>query len=93
MTTIEFKMKYADSALGYAWSLAKPLAYFGVLWVVFGQLFQRAHHVESFALYLIVGLVLYLFFIDAVGMALTSIVGRGALLRRLAFSPLVFPSP
>jgi ABC-2 type transport system permease protein len=88
---IEFKMKYSESALGYAWSLAKPLAYFGVLWIVFGRLFGDRTPVESFALYLIVGLVLYLFFIDAVGMALTSVVGRGSLLRRLAFSPLVLP--
>jgi ABC-2 type transport system permease protein len=62
-----------------------------VLWLVFGHLFDARTNVESFALYLIVGLVLYLFFIDAVGMALTSIVARGSLLRRLAFSPLVLP--
>ncbi len=91
VATIEFKMKYADSVLGYAWSLAKPLAYFGVLWLVFGRLFDARTSVESFALYLIIGLVLYLFFIDAVGMALVSIVARGSLLRRLAFSPLVLP--
>lgn len=91
VATIEFKMKYADSVLGYAWSLAKPLAYFGVLWLVFGHLFDARTSVESFALYLIIGLVLYLFFIDAVGMALASIVARGSLLRRLAFAPLVLP--
>lgn len=88
---IEFKMKYHESALGYAWSLAKPLAYFGVLWIVFQRVFAVRTPVDSFALYLIVGLVLYLFFIDGVGMALTSVVARGSLLRRLAFSPLVLP--
>ena len=88
---IEFKMKYAESVMGYAWSLAKPLAYFAVLWIVFAHVFDQKTSVENFALYLIVGLVLYLFFIDAVGMAMTSIVARGSLLRRLAFSPLVIP--
>ena len=91
VASIEFKMKYADSVLGYAWSIAKPLAYFAVLWLVFGHLFDARTSVDSFALYLILGLVLYLFFIDAVGMALTSVVARGSLLRRLAFSPLVLP--
>lgn len=27
---VEFKLKYAGSALGYVWSLAKPLSYFAV---------------------------------------------------------------
>ena len=31
----EFKLKYAGSVLGYVWSLAKPMAYFTVLWIVF----------------------------------------------------------
>ena len=86
---VEFKLKYADSALGYVWSLAKPLSYFAVLWFVFGRLFDAG--IENFALYLILGIVLYLFFVDACGMALTSIVYRGELLRRLAFPPIIVP--
>ena len=35
---IEFKAKYAGAALGYLWSIVKPLAYFGVLWLVFAHL-------------------------------------------------------
>ena len=89
IATIEFKLKYADSALGYLWSLAKPLSYFGVLWLVFGRLFDTG--IDNFPLYLLLGIVLYLFFVDACGMALTSIVYRGALLRRLAFPPIIIP--
>lgn len=91
IAAVEFKMKYADSAMGYLWSFAKPLAYFGVLWVVFGRLFAVGPRPQDFALYLIVGLVIYLFFVDAIAMALVSIATRGSLLRRLAFSPLVLP--
>jgi ABC-type polysaccharide/polyol phosphate export permease len=29
---IDFKARYTDAALGYIWSVVKPLAYFGVLW-------------------------------------------------------------
>ncbi|MDQ3823145.1 MAG: ABC transporter permease [Actinomycetota bacterium] len=89
IAAVEFKLKYADSALGYVWSLAKPLSYFGVLWLVFGRLFDTG--IERFPLYLLLGIVLYLFFVDACGMALTSIVYRGPLLRRLAFPPIVIP--
>ena len=89
---VDFKAKYAQSAMGYVWSLAKPLAYFAVLWLVFGHFFKLpGGEIESFALYLILGLVVYLFFIDAVGMALPAITSKGDLLRRLRFSPIVLP--
>lgn len=89
---VDFKMKYAQSGMGYVWSLAKPLAYFGVLWLVFGHFFKiGGGSIDNYGLYLIIGLVLYLFFIDAIGMALPAVTSKGALLRRLRFSPLVLP--
>jgi ABC-2 type transport system permease protein len=90
---VEFKLKYADSAMGYLWSLAKPLAYFGVLWLVFGHFLRiPGGRVENYPLYLLTGIVLYLFFIDAIGMTMTSIVDRGPMLRRIAMPPLVIPA-
>jgi ABC-2 type transport system permease protein len=89
MAGVEFKMKYVDSALGYVWSLAKPLAYFGVLWVVFGSLFKIS--IRNYGLYLLIGIVLFTFLTDAVGMMLPSILTRGSLLRRISFPPIVIP--
>lgn len=85
----EFKLKYAGSVLGYLWSLAKPLMYFTVLWVVFGSLFEPGIH--HFGLYLLIGIVLYTFLADAVTAALPSIVSAGPTLRRISFPPLVIP--
>jgi ABC-2 type transport system permease protein len=89
LASVQFKLKYVDSALGYLWSLAKPLAYFGVLWVVFGRFFDTG--VGRFPLYLLIGVVLFTFIVDAVGIALPSIVERGPLLRRISFPPIVIP--
>jgi len=86
---VQFKLKYVDSALGYLWSLAKPLAYFGVLWVVFGRFFDTG--VGRYPLYLLLGIVLFMFMTDAVGLALPSIVERGSLLRRISFPAVVIP--
>ena len=86
---VEFKMKYVDSALGYVWSLAKPLSYFAVLWVVFGRFFDTG--VRNFGLYLLLGIVLYTYLTDTVGMMLPSILYRAQLLRRIAFPPIVIP--
>jgi ABC-2 type transport system permease protein len=86
---VEFKMKYVDSALGYVWSLAKPLSYFAVLWVVFGRFFNTG--IRNFGLYLLLGIVLFTYLTDTVGMMLPSILNRAQLLRRIAFPPIVIP--
>jgi ABC-2 type transport system permease protein len=88
---IEFKAKYAGAALGYVWSIAKPLAYFGVLWLVFAHLLRTANQTHDFALFLLIGILLFTFFVDMVATMLPSIVEGGAILRRLAFPPILIP--
>jgi ABC-2 type transport system permease protein len=88
---IEFKAKYEGAVLGYIWSLVKPLAYFGVLWLVFAHLLRTANQTEDFALFLLIGVLLFTFFADSVGVMLPSIVLGGSVLRRLAFPPILVP--
>jgi len=89
----DFKLKYAGSLLGYLWSLVRPLSYFAVLWIIFGQFFKGVvTPVEHFPLYLLIGIVLYTFFIDAIGATLPSLVGRADLLRKLSFPRAVVPA-
>jgi ABC-2 type transport system permease protein len=88
---VDFKAKYDDAVLGYVWSLVKPLAYFGVLWLVFAHLLKTANQTEDFTLFLLIGILLFLFFIDAVSEMLPSIVHGGATLRRLSFPPVIIP--
>jgi ABC-2 type transport system permease protein len=91
IAAVEFKTKYVDSVMGYLWSFGKPLAYFGVLWLIFDRFLKTSGGIENFGVYLMVGIVLFTFFLDAVAAALPSIVTRGSILRRIAFSPLVLP--
>jgi len=88
---IDFKLKYADSAMGYVWSIVKPLSYFGVLWLVFGRIFRLGVGFDRYPLYLLTGIVLYTFFVDATGLTFPSLVKGSTILRKLAFPPLVLP--
>jgi len=85
----EFRLKYAGSLLGYVWSLAKPITYFAVLWIVFGSLFTSG--IERYPLYLLIGIVLNTFLIDAVSATLPSIVSKAPTIRRISFPPLIVP--
>jgi ABC-2 type transport system permease protein len=89
--TTDFKAKYTDAVLGYLWSLVKPLAYFGVLWLVFAHLLRTANQTSDFTLFLLIGILLFLFFIDSVSAMLPSIVEGGATLRRMAYPPALVP--
>ena len=87
---VEFKIKYADSMMGYFWSLAKPLCYFGVLLLVFGRLLG-ADQKHYYPVFLLVGILLFTFFVETIGQILPSIVGRGDTLRRMSFAPILIP--
>src|SRR5205814_10459441 len=55
------------------------------------HLLRTANETRHFTVYLLVGMLLYVFFVDAVTQMLPSIVARGSLLRRLAFPPILIP--
>jgi ABC-2 type transport system permease protein len=89
--SVEFKAKYAGAVLGYVWSIAKPLAYFGVLWLVFAHLLRTSNQTHDFTIFLLIGILLYTFFVDTVASMLSSIVDGGTIVRRLAFPPILIP--
>jgi ABC-2 type transport system permease protein len=92
LATVDFKLKYAGSALGYVWSVVKPLAFFTVLYLVFAKLFRLGEISDYYPLALLIGIVLYTFFADATNLAMSSIVARENLIRKLAFPRLIIPS-
>jgi ABC-2 type transport system permease protein len=91
LTRTDFKLRYGDSALGYVWTLIKPLAMFGVLYVVFGSFFKFGTAINNYPLFLLIGIVLWSFFADATSSTMMSIVSRSELLHRLSFPVRVIP--
>jgi ABC-2 type transport system permease protein len=85
LVSTEFKLRYQNSFLGYAWSLLKPLGLFSILYVVFTQIFKFGDEIPNFPVYLLLGIVLWTFFLEATMGALTSIVSRGDLIRKISF--------
>lgn len=81
----DFKLRYKHSLLGYMWSLLKPLFLFGILYVVFVKIVKVNYGVPHSGIYLLLGIVLWTFFAESTGGSVTSIVGRGDLLRKLNF--------
>jgi ABC-2 type transport system permease protein len=87
----DFKKTYFGTVLGYLWSIARPLMMFGVLLAVFTHVFHFASKVPHYPVFLLFDIVLYGFFQEATILAVSSIVGHEAVVRKTQFPRLVIP--
>jgi ABC-2 type transport system permease protein len=92
ISVTEFKRVYFGTVLGYLWSLIRPLMLFGVLLLVFTQVFRVGRNeVEHYAVYLLMGIVLYTFFSESTSNAVTSVVSQEGVVRKTQFPRAVIP--
>ena len=87
----DFKRTYLGTALGYLWSVARPLLLFGVLLTVFTQAFDLGDRVTQYPVLLLFNIVLFTFFQEATSQSVTSIVSQESVVRKTQFPRLVIP--
>lgn len=81
----DFKLRYKSSVLGYIWTLLRPLALFAVLYIVFVEFLHVGGNIPHYAVYLLLGVVFWNYFVEVTNNGVTSVVGRIELLRKLSF--------
>ncbi len=91
MVRTDFKLRYQGSILGYLWSLLKPLLLFLIMYIVFTKFLHIGKGVPNYPLSLLLGLVLWNFFIESTSSALQSIVSRGSLIRKINIPRYLIP--
>jgi ABC-2 type transport system permease protein len=91
LATTDFKLRFYGSALGYAWTLVRPFAMFGVIWFVFAEVVKAGNGVKNYPAYILMSMVLFQFFLGTVSACLSSLVDRQNLLRKMPFPRLVIP--
>lgn len=87
----EFKLRYFGSVLGYVWSLMRPLLFFGVLYLVFTKVFKLGKGIPHYPVYLLMGIVMWNFFIESTSGCVPCLLAREGLLRRVRFPRIVVP--
>ncbi|HMS92541.1 MAG TPA: ABC transporter permease [Candidatus Saccharibacteria bacterium] len=85
LAVTDFKIKYQGSIIGYAWSLVKPLAMFGVLYLVFTVFVRIGSGIQHYALYLLLGIVLWTYFADATTTSMRAVADKGDMMRKVYF--------
>ena len=91
LARMEFKLRFFGSVLGYLWQLMRPLLLFGVLYVVFTHFVKFNEGVPHFPAVLLTGIVIFTFFADATSGAVTSVLDRENLVRKIQFPRMVVP--
>ncbi|MES2092836.1 MAG: ABC transporter permease [Actinomycetota bacterium] len=97
LTSREVRGKYKRTVFGQLWSLANPLALMLIYTLVFGLLFQsnplpgNPSGLDVFALWLLSGLLPWIFFSSVVSSGAGSLVGNANLIQKVSFSRIVLP--
>jgi ABC-2 type transport system permease protein len=87
----DFKLGYHGTVLGFVWSLLRPLLLFGILLVVFTQIFRFGDSVENYAGMLLLNVMLFGLFQESTIAAVQSVVDNEGVVRKMQFPRLVIP--
>ena len=85
----DFKTKYKRSVLGMFWSFLNPLLMMCVQYFVFSTIFKN--DIPNYAVYLLIGIVVFNFFSEACGMALNSIISNAGLIKKVYMPKYIYP--
>jgi len=91
LAVTDWKLRFYGSALGYFWSLLRPLLLFAMLLFVFSQIVRIGGDVEDYPVVLLIGVVLFSYFSEVTGDAVESVLDREQLVRKVSFPRMVVP--
>jgi ABC-type polysaccharide/polyol phosphate export permease len=92
MVRRELRQKYQGSALGVAWYVVNPLVLMGAYYLMFGVALKPGFSHADYPLFLMVGIVIWIFFSQAVLSAAPSLLDQGALIRKAPFPRETIPA-
>jgi ABC-type polysaccharide/polyol phosphate export permease len=85
----DLRVRYKRSVLGFLWALLNPLFMMIILTVVFSTVMNQS--IKNYAVFLLVAILPWTFFSQALSYAVESIVGNGELLKKVHIEKSVFP--
>ena len=87
----DLKSRYKDSALGFLWTLVRPLTQLFIYYIVIGKFLSAERGIPDFAIYVFTGLTAYGLFSEIVSSGTSSIVGNAGLIKKIYLPREIFP--
>ncbi len=91
LTLRDIKVRYKQTVLGAAWAILQPLATMLVFSLFFGKVAANPSSTVPYSLFVLTGLVPWMFFSNAISMAGQSVVGSQTLVTKIYFPRLIIP--
>lgn len=91
LAVTDWRLRFYGSALGVAWTLIRPFAFFAVIYFVFTEIAGLDENVKNYGVYILFAMTLFNFFAEVTSSAVQSLVARESLLRKMSFEPIVIP--
>jgi lipopolysaccharide transport system permease protein len=91
LTLRDIKLRYKQTVLGAAWAILQPLATMLVFSLFFGRVAANPSSNVPYPLFVLAGLVPWMFFASAIALAGQSVVGSGDLVTKIYFPRLMMP--
>jgi len=85
----DIKKKYRRSILGVVWSMLNPLLTMSITAMVFSTLFR--FDIDNYPLYLLTGQILFTFYAESTGFAMSSIIDNACLIKKVYVPKYLFP--
>lgn len=79
----DVKLRYRNSALGFAWTFLEPLLMLSVLYFVFSNIIKN--NIEDYPLYLLLGLIVWYMFSRATTIGLSSLTDKSGIIQKVYF--------
>jgi len=87
----DWKARYVQSVLGFGWAIVPPLFTVGIFTLVFGRLAGVPSNGSPYAVFSMIGVVLFTFFQNAAGDAASSLAANLGMASKVYFPRLVLP--
>ncbi|MDQ4215380.1 ABC transporter permease [Microbacterium capsulatum] len=91
LTRRDLQVRYRGSALGFLWTLIRPIVLLMTYFLILGQVLGAAKGVPNFGIYIFSGLTIFMLFSESLGAAAGSIVNNAGLVKKIYLPREIFP--
>lgn len=91
ITQNEFRLEYANTLLGFVWTIIRPLVFFGVIFLVLRGILQFGANVENYGPFLVLNLILFQYFQETTTRCVRCVASREGLVRKMQFPRILIP--
>lgn len=91
ITVNEFRLEYANTLLGFLWTIIRPLVFFGVIFLILRGVLRFGGNIDHYGPFLVLNLILFQYFQETTTRSLRCVAAREGVVRKMQFPRIIIP--